>query len=301
MKRFCVPQLRRLLLSSLSLAVLICAVIATDAQGQKSEPLLMDGKETLFQRILTRPGAQLVEQPGTAKGTPQPAFSRFYVYERKELQGKEWLLVGSDSHGKSDGWINSERTLPWKQQIALAFTNPANRDRTLLFKDRDTVMKILQSQAPGAAVAPILESVVAGKDDPRVVSIQPKDHVDISKEFYLLPILEAEEVATKRGYVRVLEVASVTKEGEAKKDPKKEEETPKKGAGQGESKRISVLRSFSAAGALSKDEVICYCGGGIAASNTAFLLARLGVDNVSLYDGSLTEWSSDPTLPMETG
>lgn len=62
----------------------------------------------------------------------------------------------------------------------------------------------------------------------------------------------------------------------------------------------TLRETFAAAGALSKDEVICYCGGGIAASTTAFLLARLGVDNVSLYDGSLTEWSSDPALPMET-
>ena len=30
-------------------------------------------------------------------------------------------------------------------------------------------------------------------------------------------------------------------------------------------------------------------------------LARLGVENVALYDGSLTEWTSDPDLPIETG
>lgn len=63
----------------------------------------------------------------------------------------------------------------------------------------------------------------------------------------------------------------------------------------------ALRATFDAAGALSNNEVICYCGGGIAASTTAFLLARLGVDNVALYDGSLTEWSSDTALPMETG
>ena len=26
----------------------------------------------------------------------------------------------------------------------------------------------------------------------------------------------------------------------------------------------------------------------------------LGVDKVSIYDGSLREWVADPTLPMET-
>jgi thiosulfate/3-mercaptopyruvate sulfurtransferase len=55
------------------------------------------------------------------------------------------------------------------------------------------------------------------------------------------------------------------------------------------------------AGALNASKVITYCGGGIAASSTAFLLALLGRDNVRLYDGSLSEWVRDPALPMETG
>lgn len=64
----------------------------------------------------------------------------------------------------------------------------------------------------------------------------------------------------------------------------------------------SALRQqFSEVGALDKAKVIAYCGGAIAASNTVFALTRLGVDNVSLYDGSLTEWTDDPELPMETG
>ena len=44
-----------------------------------------------------------------------------------------------------------------------------------------------------------------------------------------------------------------------------------------------------------------YCGGGIAACNTALLLTRLGHENVAVYDGSMMEWSADPSLPMETG
>jgi thiosulfate/3-mercaptopyruvate sulfurtransferase len=53
--------------------------------------------------------------------------------------------------------------------------------------------------------------------------------------------------------------------------------------------------------ALAKPEVITYCGGGIAATSVALVLAMLGYDRVKVYDNSLTEWAADPSLPMETG
>ena len=52
-------------------------------------------------------------------------------------------------------------------------------------------------------------------------------------------------------------------------------------------------------GALQADQVITYCGGGIAASSVAFVLALLGHERVAVYDASLSEWAADPTLPME--
>ncbi len=53
-------------------------------------------------------------------------------------------------------------------------------------------------------------------------------------------------------------------------------------------------------GALNKARVITYCGGGISASSLTLALHLIGVENVALYDGSLSEWANDPELPMET-
>ena len=44
---------------------------------------------------------------------------------------------------------------------------------------------------------------------------------------------------------------------------------------------------------------ITYCGGGIAASANAFLMTRLGYEDVAVYTASLQEWAEDESLPME--
>jgi thiosulfate/3-mercaptopyruvate sulfurtransferase len=51
--------------------------------------------------------------------------------------------------------------------------------------------------------------------------------------------------------------------------------------------------------AMARPEVITYCGGGIAATSVALVLAMFGYDRVKVYDNSLTEWAADPSLPME--
>jgi len=56
--------------------------------------------------------------------------------------------------------------------------------------------------------------------------------------------------------------------------------------------------TLSRAGLFDQPAVITYCGGAIAATVDAFCLRLCGYENVSVYDGSLMEWSADPSLPM---
>lgn len=63
----------------------------------------------------------------------------------------------------------------------------------------------------------------------------------------------------------------------------------------------TIGQAFAAKGVDILDDVIAYCGGGIAATVDAFALHMLGSNQVSVYDGSLLEWSKDPTAPMSTG
>jgi hypothetical protein len=204
------------LLRSLGLWVCLAAPLGPlswSAFAADRVPLLQPGKKTLHQRVLTRPGAQLVEQPDAPGGRPVDAFSRFYVYGQRDLNGRPWLEVGVDTKGGVRGWVQGSDTVPWLQQMALAFTNPgAQRKRALFFDSWATLDAILASSDPAAEVGPLVERVASGELDPRVVAIEPDRHIDINSQFYLLPILEYREVLTESGFpMRGLKVASVTK------------------------------------------------------------------------------------------
>ena len=58
---------------------------------------------------------------------------------------------------------------------------------------------------------------------------------------------------------------------------------------------------FAAKGVTKDKRVICYCGGGIAATLDLFGLHQLGYDDLALYDASMGEWAKDASLPIETG
>jgi len=63
----------------------------------------------------------------------------------------------------------------------------------------------------------------------------------------------------------------------------------------------TLRETFEKVGALDPNKkVITYCGGGIAATWNALILNKLGQNNVAVYDGSMTEWANDPSLPLET-
>lgn len=68
--------------------------------------------------------------------------------------------------------------------------------------------------------------------------------------------------------------------------------------------RVELVLAYDAAGidvAEGNGEVLLYCGGGISAAANALTLAAIGTSAVRIYDGSLEEWSADPSLPLEVG
>ena len=197
---------------ALAASALLALTIGSSLARADDKPLIQEGKKTLFQRVLTTPGCQLSSAAGGDAGAAQPTFSRFYVYERAQAGNAEWLKVGPDSYGKTIGWLPAACTTDWKMQLTLAFTNPANRDRLMFFKDRATLEGILDAPDPVSKVAPLRARLKQGVQAPGVLAQEPEYFVDLHKQFYLLPVLSGEEVMTEEGFrTRLLNVASVSK------------------------------------------------------------------------------------------
>jgi len=197
-----------------SSCLMLLSMMAPAVWAEERKPLLMEGKKTLYQRVLTRPGAKVFSKMADKAGTIKPTFTRYYIYQRKTEAKQEWLEVGPDSRGKTIGWMQAENTAPWKQQLTLAFTHPAGRERVLFFKDKKELETILSADSPATDVALIRKTLASGKKDPKILSIEPKKPADINKNFYLLPILQAEEVYSGTSSVNMLQVASVSQQSE---------------------------------------------------------------------------------------
>lgn len=62
-----------------------------------------------------------------------------------------------------------------------------------------------------------------------------------------------------------------------------------------------LAQVLDAKGLLAAPQVIAYCGGGISATIDAFACLLCGKEEVAVYDGSMSEWVRDESLPMATG
>ena len=223
-------------------SALLALSIGSSLAHADDKPLIQEGKKTLFQRVLTTPGCKLSSAAGGDAGAAQPTFSRFYVYERAQAGNAQWLKVGPDSYGKTIGWLPAACTTDWKMQLTLAFTNPANRDRLMFFKDRAMLEGILDAPDPVSKVAPLRAKLKQGTQAPGVLAQEPEYFVDLHKQFYLLPVLSGEEVMTEEGFrTRLLNVASVSKAED--KPVQANAAAPDAGA----TKAASQLKEFSAA------------------------------------------------------
>lgn len=204
--KFLTSRLYRLLI------ITVLPLLAMSLQAQTALPLIMEGKQTLFQRVIAIPGAVLREDAtSTARSVVDvPPFTVFYVYDRRtDDESGEWLQVGYDSDGSTDGWLVAGSAIDWNQALTVSFKDPAKAPRVPLFGDRNSLKALVDTQDAGAYEALRSKAAEGDPSDSPVIAIQPDGFIDIRRNFYLVPILEHEDVLIGSEQGRLLHVASV--------------------------------------------------------------------------------------------
>ncbi|MDR2801045.1 MAG: VWA domain-containing protein, partial [Desulfovibrio sp.] len=178
------------------------------ASAQTLRPLLLEGKKSIYQRVVSHPGAKLFNGPeDQAKVISDKVmtFTAFYVYGRKDKR----IQVGvSDS--QIDGWLDADKTTFWKQAITMLFTSRMGRMPVLFFKDHEALETTCVDENLGEKIREYVK-IASGKGAlPAgfpVVAVEPPDTAVSEKNFYLLPVLNVDNSFGDR--TKLLEVASI--------------------------------------------------------------------------------------------
>ena len=202
----------------LAIILVLCIPFLWSEAGaaQRCKPLLIPGKRTLFQRVVTHPGADLYASAGiSAKARKQRVrpFTVFYVYDRASADGTQWLQVGPSINCKVSGWIKKTEVSDWQQSLTLMFTERTGRQPVLFFKNLGSLEKLAGSSSPGDAAMKITSQFAAIKSgrtpppgDFPVLAMEPPEEAVSRERFYLMPIFKAVE---RFEGVKFLQVASI--------------------------------------------------------------------------------------------
>ncbi len=191
-------------------------------QGQeKRKPVKIEGMAVLPLRVLARPFSNVYQEKDPAKGAVLEnvmAFRPFYVYAKPTPEEREmdqgWYEVGTDNRGTVVGWMKADDVFEWKQTMCLAYTHPQGRKPVLMFESKKDLVEMVKApdqerQDKASGFYQAIESRQVPENFP-VKSVEPKKAVDISEEFYLLPILDFEILELEGREGRLLRLAAVT-------------------------------------------------------------------------------------------
>ena len=203
-------------LTIVSMAYLLAVVWVNTAASQNCKPLLLPGKKTLFQRVITNPGANVYVSAGKKAAIVHASvkpFTIYYVYERRQVEGAEWVKVGPSASCEISGWVEGSLVSEWRQSLSLVFTERVGRKPVMFFKDLDALEKVAGSPSPADEAAKlatqftkITEDQMDPPEDFPIIAMEPPQEAVSRQRFYLMPIFQTVELFEG---VKFLEAASI--------------------------------------------------------------------------------------------
>jgi len=172
-------------------------------------------------RVLPRPFAKLYREPrnhaALATTRSLPAFHPLYVFAREGLDlsdpaaPKGWYRIGTGKKA-AEGWMQAADAMEWRQALLVSYTHPGTdeegRRPVLMFRDQEALRRVAQDPDRAELGAELYHRLEGGEVPAELISMEPRRFVDITKRFYLLPILRYHTLTIDGDDARLLQLAA---------------------------------------------------------------------------------------------
>ncbi len=200
--------------------------ISTAAQARDFVPVSEGSSLPL--KVLVRPKSPMYseasEQSRIVNGEVPP-FSAWVVLAREN----GWYKLAEAVGLSPVGWMKAADVMEWKHHMVVSFTHPGNRSRNLIFREKGPLIGLLKmpEDQRNPAWSRYLEDAANGRGE-ETVGMEPDGWLREKNQFYLLPILDQQEIQDAGQETTLLKVAAATRErGDSKPAPVARREPPK--------------------------------------------------------------------------
>lgn len=163
-------------------------------------------------KVLTRPASPMYESASDAARMVEakvPAFSAWYVRSRTP----SWYQLSESLSGKIAGWMKASDVMEWKHHMVVSFTHPGNRSRNLIFREKQPLFDLLAMSRDQREITwkKDIEETLDGHST-ETVGIEPEGWLREKNQFYLLPIIDQQEIQSAGQETTLLKIAAATRE-----------------------------------------------------------------------------------------
>ena len=186
-----------------------------------ADSVCMEPETQLPLRVLPRPFSHIYSETSAEADhivIPNvPAFHPLFVFARRNIDLSDpvnprgWYHVGQTSDIPL-GWMQAVDVMEWRQALLVSYTHPGGliegRNPVLMFRDLDSLKELVDDFGRQDKAREIYHNIQAGNVPEAIVSMEPRRFVDITKQFYILPILDWEQTSIMGDDVRLLQLAA---------------------------------------------------------------------------------------------
>lgn len=202
-------------------AAAVAALPLADGIACEAGAVCMETATQLPLRVLPRPFSKLFRDAAAddaaVVSANMPAFHPLYVFERRALDlsapadPKGWYQVGR-TRSAPEGWMQARDVLEWRQALLVSYTHPGGplegRNPVLMFNDKVALEAVVDDMDMAGKAQALYAQIKDGKTPENIVSMEPQRFVDITRQFYVLPILQWSQLQIDGDDARLLQLAA---------------------------------------------------------------------------------------------